>query len=129
VEGTNPGETPEGAAYYKFKSLCLSFIPNSGNVQPAAGIGYLRTSRVTIPAYVASGPFPDGVLLGVSTSFSRSDLNNAKLSVSLSRAGQQGVIALRSIGSDTSTGNLYIYLEYWGTTSINNAYIDITIEL
>ncbi len=126
TDRTIAGETPESSAYTKFKSVSLSFIPN-----PVATDGdsfYFRTLRLAIPSVTFSGN-PDARVFVFQTSFDTSYLNNARIIASLARDGLTGSVTLRIANSNNSGGFVTMYLEFWGSGTLTDLYVDFKIEL
>lgn len=126
TDRTIAGETPESSAYTKFKSVSLSFIPNP--VATGGDSFYFRTLRLAIPSVTFSGN-PDARVFVFQTSFDTSYLNNARIIASLARDGLTGSVTLRIANSNNSGGFVTMYLEFWGSGTLTDLYVDFKIEL
>lgn len=124
TSATSAGDSPEGAAYAKFKSLGLGFIPNA--FDPADNVGYCRTGRIRI-----SGTFsgsPGTTLYNISTNFAEADIQSAKITASVSFNGQFALAQVRSMTASGTPGDIAFYIETWGSWT-NTFYVDYMIEM
>jgi len=129
---TSPGDSPDGTGYEKFKSISLAFVPNAFAELSGGGgipsVGYCRTGRIELYNNAFSGSSPSITLFTISTSFSETDIEGAKIECTVSNDGQLGTVSVRSATSANS-GQIAVYLETWGSGNFGGKSIDFRIEL
>jgi hypothetical protein len=129
---TSAGDSPDGTGYEKFKSISLAFIPNAFAELSGGGgiptVGYCRTGRIELYNNAFIGGSPSTTLFTIPTSFSETDIEEAKIECTVANDGQLGTVSVRSATS-ANVGQIAVYLETWGSGNFAGKYIDFRIEL